>query len=69
MIGPGSMSVIFRLQLGFPNRFILLKIILGKIRLSHNWKKLDKEILHSCNTMHGTVMVSSFFPADLEWNI
>ena len=60
----GLFSVLFRLQLGFPNEtFPFLETILGK------WAqggKLDPEFYYALTTMHGTVLVFFVLTAGLS---
>src|SRR5690606_26357728 len=60
----GAMSLIFRMQLGFPNsNFDWLKPVLG------NWiseGKLDPEFFLALVTMHGTIMVFFVLTAGLS---
>ena len=61
----GSLSVIFRLQLGFPNMdFSWLKPLLGDWIQADN--KLDPEFYLALVTMHGTIMVFFVLTAGLS---
>lgn len=64
----GLMSVVFRLQLGFPEGDLAwLKPILGKwIVVNEGVGKLDQDFYYSLVTMHGTIMIFFVLTAGLS---
>ncbi len=67
IIGSG-MSIIFRLQLGFPEaNLVWLKPLLGKwITVNEGIGKLDPEFYYALVTMHGTIIVFFVLTAGLS---
>jgi cytochrome c oxidase subunit I len=63
-----AMSIVFRLQLGFPEESLLwLKPVLGKwIEVSDGVGKLSPEFYYALVTMHGTILVFFVLTAGLS---